>query len=163
MIFILCLSVSLSHFCYLSLSTRHRSEQEHPPSSILSFKMANKYENCDIPLGSGSYGHVDKYRQKETNIFVAVKTIDVSKLKNENWKRELKVWQQIRPHENVVPLLDHWMINENLRAVMPLARCNLSKYVEQRRIEMEEKGTLIDSDFQKLLIANFIIFNHPCV
>ena len=106
--------------------------------------MADKYESCDIPLGQGAYGYVSQYRQKETGIYVAVKTMDVSNLKKEHWEREIEIWKQIGPHENVVPLLDHWTIRENIRAVMPLAKCNLSKYVRDCRTEMEESGTLID-------------------
>ena len=37
------------------------------------------------------------------------------------------------------------MINENIRVVMPLAKCNLSKYVRDRWREKEKSGTLIDS------------------
>ena len=106
--------------------------------------MADKYESCDIPLGQGAYGYVSQYRQKETGIYVAVKTMDVSNLKKEHWEREIEIWKQIGAHENVVPLLDHWTIRENIRAVMPLAKCNLSKYVRDCRTEMEESGTLID-------------------
>ena len=109
--------------------------------------VADKYESCDVPLGQGTYGHVDKWRRKGTNEFVAVKTIDIS---NTNrlweWEREIMVWEQILPHENVVPLLDHWIINDNIRAVMPLAQCNLSKYVRERGREKEESGTLVDSN-----------------
>ena len=106
----------------------------------------DQYENCEVPLGHGTYGHVDKFRHKGTNKFVAVKTIDVSNLRKEHWEREIQVWAKIQPHENVVPLLDHWMINENIRAVMPLAKCNLSKYVRERGREKEASGTLIDSN-----------------
>ena len=107
--------------------------------------MADKYEYCNIPLGKGSYGYVIQYRQKKTKKYVAVKTIDISNVKKEHREREIKVWQQIGPHENVVPLLDHWTINENIQAVMPLAKCNLSRYVREQRIEKEESGTLVNS------------------
>ena len=110
-------------------------------------EVSDQYEICDVPLGQGSYGHVDKWRLKGTNKYVAVKTIDVSNIKN--WEREIMVWEKIGPHENVVPLLDHWMINENIRAVravMPLAKCNLSKYVSDCGKEKEERGTLLDSN-----------------
>ena len=109
-------------------------------------EVADKYEPCNIPLGQGSYGYVSQYRQKETGIYVAVKTIDVSNLKKEHLDREISVWKQIGPHENVVPLLDHWIINDNIQAVMPLAQCNLSKYVRERGREKEESGTLVDGN-----------------
>ena len=28
-------------------------------------QVADKYKNCNIPLGQGSYGHVDKFKEKE--------------------------------------------------------------------------------------------------
>ena len=105
---------------------------------------ADKYENCNVPLGHGTYGHVDKWKLKGRNKYVAVKTIDMANIKREHWEREIKVWQQITPHNNVVPLLDHWMIKDNIRAVMPLARCNLSEYVRERGRETEETGTFVD-------------------
>ena len=108
---------------------------------------ADKYENCEIPLGHGTFGHVDKYREKGTKKYVAVKTVDVSKLTNigEHWEREIQVWLQIQPHNNVVPLLDHWIVNGNLRAVMPLAKSNLAEYVRERGKEKEERDSMVDS------------------
>ena len=109
--------------------------------------VADKYKNCETPLGHGTYGHVDKYKEKATKKYVAVKTIDVSKLTKigEHWEREIKVWLKIGPHDNVVPLLDHWIVNGNIRAVMPLAEYNLAQYVRQRGREKEERGSLVDS------------------
>ena len=110
-------------------------------------EVADKYEICDVPLGQGTYGHVDKWRLKGTNKYFAVKTIDISNINKQwDWEREIRVWEQIGSHENVVPLLDHWIINDNIRAVMPLAQCNLSKYVRERRIEKEESGTQVDGN-----------------
>ena len=67
-------------------------------------EVADQYESCDIPLGQGTYGHVDMWKQKGSNKYVAVKTVDVSNIDQEkwDWERELNVWQQIGPHENVV-------------------------------------------------------------
>ena len=117
-------------------------------TSTNTIQVADKYKNCETPLGHGTYGHVDKYREKSTKKYVAVKTIDVSKLTNlgEHWEREINVWLKIEPHPNVVPLLDHWIVNGNIRAVMPLAKCNLSEYVRERGREKEERGSLVDSN-----------------
>ena len=107
---------------------------------------AAKYENCDIPLGHGTYGYVVKYKEKGTEKYVAVKTINVSNInKHCDWEREIQVWLQIQPHDNVVPLLDHWIVNGNLRAVMPLAESNLAEYVRERGKEKEETGSMVDS------------------
>ena len=56
-----------------------------------STQVADKYENCDVPLGQDTYGYVGKWRLKGTNKFVAVRTIDVSYLKKEHWDWEREI------------------------------------------------------------------------
>ena len=101
---------------YISNAAIHYTIKKENTAST---EVADQYENCSVPLGHGTYGYVEKWKHKSTNKFVAVKTIDVSKIKAEHGEREIKVWQQIKPHENVVPLLDStrgFKISISLRA-----------------------------------------------
>ena len=93
--------------------------------------MKKKYEVLGV-VGEGAYGIVYKWKNRETNKFVAIKKFKETEdeLVQKTMKRELKMLQQLK-HENIVEFQESFTSKGNLFLVFEYCEKNLLEVLEE--------------------------------
>lgn len=103
--------------------------------------MSNKHKRYEKinHIGEGTFAHVYKARDKETNIEVAIKKIKIGNYQeaqdgvNRTALREIKILLELH-HENVVTLLDVFDKDSSISLVFNLMETDLERIVHDRNI-----------------------------
>lgn len=92
--------------------------------------LTQHYDVENSTLGVGSFGVVRKAKDKKTKVWVAVKSIHISRLKNvTDFENELSIFRRLK-HQNILRLISYHNDNSDVHLIMELCKgCDLHSHV----------------------------------
>src|SRR5687768_12353240 len=114
-------------------------------------RFTERYDNRG-PIGEGYFSIVLKCARKFDGTEFAVKQLrrEVSSQPDylRRFKREIELLQKLKPHPNIIDLVEHEQTSNPTWYVMPLARMNLEKFIRRNNTTLlPEKRLLL---FEKI-------------